>query len=155
MAGADAGSFRLRHRAFMSEEQFVAAHETFRAWTDRLRIAARQLPGLAPGERMVVIADLMAFLHEEVEPHMRVDEEVLYPAATGRLGSPLATAGLAYDHLAIRGWIAKLAEAEDEDVATLQELLYGLDALIRVHLWKEDELLVRPLGSSTWPSSGA
>ncbi len=139
----------------MSEEQFAAAHETFRAWTDRLRIAARQLPRLDSGERMVLIADLMAFLHEEIEPHMRVDEEVLYPTATGRLGSPLATAGLAYDHLAIRGWIAKLAEAEDEDVPLLQELLYGLDALIRVHLWKEDELLVRPLDSSAWPSSGA
>jgi hypothetical protein len=62
---------------------------------------------------------------------------------------------MAYDHLAIRSWIAKLAEADEEDVATLQELLYGLDALIRVHLWKEDELFVKPLGSSTWPASGA
>ncbi len=139
----------------MSEGQFAVAHESFRAWTDSLRVAARRLPELAPGERMVLIADLIAFLHEEVEPHMRVDEEVLYPTASGRLGSPLATAALAYDHLAIRGWIAKLAEAEDEDLATLQELLYGLDALIRVHLWKEDELLVRPLGSSSWPASGA
>ena len=146
---------RLRHPASMSERQFAAAHESFRAWTDTLRIAARQLPELSAGERMVLIADLMAFLHEEVVPHMRIDEEVLYPTAGGRMGSPLATAGLAYDHLAIRAWIAKLAEAEDEDVDILQELLYGLDALIRVHLWKEDELLVRPLGSSTWPASGA
>jgi hypothetical protein len=62
---------------------------------------------------------------------------------------------MAYDHLAIRSWIAKLAEANEDDVPTLQELLYGLDALIRVHLWKEDELTVRPLRSSTWPASGA
>jgi iron-sulfur cluster repair protein YtfE (RIC family) len=139
----------------VSERQFEVAHEKFRAWTDRLRVVARQLPELPPGDRMVLVADLVAFLHEEVAPHMRIDEEVLYPTGAGRLGSPLATAGLAYDHLAIRAWIAKLTEAENEDVATLQELLYGLDALIRVHLWKEDELLVHPLGSSTWPSSGA
>jgi hypothetical protein len=62
---------------------------------------------------------------------------------------------MAYDHLAIRSWIAKLAEADLEDVETVQELLYGLDAIIRVHLWKEDELFVKPLTSSTWPASGA
>jgi hypothetical protein len=62
---------------------------------------------------------------------------------------------MAYDHLAIRSWIAKLAEADLEDVETVQELLYGLDAIIRVHLWKEDELFVKPLASSTWPASGA
>ena len=139
----------------MSEEQFKAAHEGFRAWTDKLRITARQLSGLEPGERLALVADLIAFLHEEIEPHMRVDEEVLYPMGTTRLGSPLATAALAYDHLAIRTWIAKLAEAEEDDVALLQELRYGLDALIRVHLWKEDELFVKPLSSSTWPASGA
>ncbi len=139
----------------MSEKQFKAAHEGFRAWTDELRVAARRLPDVDPGERLALVADLIAFLHEEIEPHMRVDEEVLYPMGTTRLGSPLATAALAYDHLAIRTWIAKLAEADDEDVALLQELLYGLDALIRVHLWKEDELLLRPLDSSTWPASGA
>jgi len=139
----------------MSEHQFEVAHETFRAWTDELRLAARRLPELDPPDRMLLVADLVAFLHEEIEPHMRVDEQVLYPTTAGRLGSPLATAALAYDHLAIRAWIAKLSEAENEDVETLQELLYGLDALIRVHLWKEDELAVRPLRSSTWPASGA
>jgi hypothetical protein len=71
------------------------------------------------------------------------------------MGSPLAAAAIAYDHLAIRSWIAKLASADEDDVETLQELLYGLDALIRVHLWKEDELFVKPLGISAWPASGA
>ena len=139
----------------MSEQQFRAQHDEFRAWTDELRAAARILPELDAGSRLALVADLVAFLQERVEPHTHVDEQVLYPRAGARLGSPLATAGMAYDHLAIRAWIAKLAEADEEDVPTIQELLYGLDALIRVHLWKEDELTVRPLGSSTWPASGA
>ncbi|HLX33469.1 MAG TPA: hemerythrin domain-containing protein [Gaiellaceae bacterium] len=139
----------------MSGDQFRIAHEQFTAWTDELRLAARRLPELDPGERLALVSDLVAFLHDSVEPHTRVDEQVLYHDAAERLGSPLVTASLAYDHLAIRTWIAKLAEADEEDVDTLQELLYGLDALIRVHIWKEDELLVRPLGSSTWPASGA
>jgi hemerythrin-like domain-containing protein len=139
----------------MSQAEFHIRHDEFRAWTSELRSAARRMPELAASERFALLADIVAFLQEKVEPHTRVDEQVLYPQAAARMGSPLATAAMAYDHLAIRAWIAKLAEADDDDVATLQELLYGLDALIRVHLWKEDELMVSPLDSSTWPASGA
>ena len=139
----------------MPERQFQAQHEAFRAWTDELRAAARELPGLDAGERLARLADIVAFLQEEVEPHTHIDEQVLYPRAAARMGSPLATAAMAYDHLAIRAWIAKLSEADDEDIGMLQELLYGLDALIRVHLWKEDELMVNPASSATWPASGA
>jgi hemerythrin-like domain-containing protein len=139
----------------MSEQQFHNRHEEFRAWTSELRSAARRMPELEPAERFALLADIVAFLQEKVEPHTHVDEQVLYPQAAARMGSPLATAAMAYDHLAIRAWIAKLAEADEQDVATLQELLYGLDALIRVHLWKEDELMLSPLDSSTWPASGA
>jgi hemerythrin-like domain-containing protein len=139
----------------MSQVQFREQHEVFRAWTDELRAAARIIPELEPAARFALVADLVAFLQEKIEPHTHVDELVLYPRAAARMGSPLATASMAYDHLAIRSWIAKLAEADEDDVATLQELLYGLDALIRVHLWKEDELMVHPLDSPTWPASGA
>ena len=137
------------------EKQFTQRHDEFRAWTDQLRSTARRLPTLDSSERLAAVADLVTYLHEQVEPHTRVDEQVLYPELEARLGSPLAAAAIAYDHLAIRAWIAKLASADADDVETLQELLYGLDALIRVHLWKEDELFVKPLGSSTWPASGA
>ncbi len=139
----------------MSEQQFHVKHEEFRAWTDELRAAARILPSLDRPSRFALVSDLVAYLQEKVEPHTHVDEQVLYPAVAERMGSPLATASMAYDHLAIRAWIAKIAEADEEDVATLQELLYGLDALIRVHLWKEDELMLAPLSSPGWPASGA
>jgi Hemerythrin HHE cation binding domain len=155
VAGADAAPPLLRQAADMSENQFQVEHDHFRAWTDELRAAARILPELDAASRFALVADLVAFLQEKVEPHTHVDEQVLYPRAAARMGSPLATASMAYDHLAIRAWIAKLAEVDEEDVATLQELLYGLDALIRVHLWKEDELMVHPLASPTWPASGA
>jgi hemerythrin-like domain-containing protein len=147
-AGRDAEAMEM-------QAQFAERHEAFRAWTDELRAAARLLPSLDRTSRLAVVADLVSFLHEQVEPHTRVDEQVLYPEMEARMGSPLAAAAIAYDHLAIRSWIAKLAAADEDDVATLQELLYGLDALIRVHLWKEDELFVKPLGLSTWPASGA
>jgi hypothetical protein len=47
---------------------------------------------------------------------------------------------MVYDHDAIRQLTARLQEAGNQDVSLLQELLYGLHALITVHFRKEDEL---------------
>jgi hypothetical protein len=58
---------------------------------------------------------------------------------------------MAYDHLAIRWWIDRIAEARLDRPERLQELLYGLDALIRVHLWKENELYLAMLDWPSWP----
>lgn len=139
----------------IADIDFAEKHDEFRAFSEQLRATARLLPSLDYASRVSVVADVVAFLHERILPHTRIDEQLLYPEVNARFGSPLATASMAYDHLAIRSWIAKLAEADEDDVPWLQELLYGLDALIRVHLWKEDELYVKPLGSGTWPASGA
>ena len=56
--------------------------------------------------------ELLEFLHGDVEPHTRYDERYLYPEVAARLGAPLATASMNYDHVAIRQWIAEL-EATD------------------------------------------
>ena len=68
------------------------------------------------------------------------------------MGDPFVAATMSYDHLAIRHWIAELASADVADGDRLQELLYGLDALLRVHIWKENELFLAPLRSPAWPA---
>jgi hypothetical protein len=56
------------------------------------------------------------------------------------LGDPRVTQPMVYDHDAIRQLTARLQDAGNQDVPLLQELLYGLHALITVHFRKEDEL---------------
>jgi Hemerythrin HHE cation binding domain len=56
------------------------------------------------------------------------------------LGDPRATKPMVHDHDAIRQLTARLQEADNQDVSLLQELLYGLHALITVHFRKEEEL---------------
>lgn len=41
---------------------------------------------------------------------------------------------------------------DPRDAETLQQLLYGLHALIDVHIWKEEELYISALDSSSWPN---
>ena len=92
------------------------------------------------------------FLRDEAVPHTTLDERVLYPEVNARLRDPLATATMNYDHVAIRGMIDDLATADRDDVDQLQELLYGLYSLIRVHIWKEERLYLAMLDAPAWPA---
>jgi iron-sulfur cluster repair protein YtfE (RIC family) len=135
-----------------SVESFHTAHEELRDWTPRLTSTARNLPSMTHGEREGAISGLLADL-AAVDVHMRLDEHALFPEVASRLRDPLATASMAYDHLAIRDWISRLCAASLSDVNELQELLYGLVALIRVHIWKEDALYLAMLENPSWPDS--
>jgi hypothetical protein len=84
---------------------------------------------------------------------MLLDERLLFPAVARRLGDPLATATMSYDHRAIRAWLARLGAADPDDVPELEELLYGLAALVRVHVRKERELYLAMLESGSWPAA--
>jgi hypothetical protein len=81
-----------------------------------LRRAARTVRAQTRVERDTVRRTLASALQADLEPNARVDPE-----------------GLA----AIRTWTAALESADAGDVDLLQELLYGIDALVRVHLWRE------------------
>ncbi len=129
---------------------FNRAHAAIGRQTGELRVAARLMPALTSADRERVRADVLRMLRDEIEPHTRLDEQLLYPAAAERLGDPLVAASMNYDHLAIREWIEHIEATHADDTVRLQQLLYGLDALIRVHVWKEDELFLRAL-DSTWP----
>lgn len=81
-----------------------------------LRRAARTVRAQTRVERDTVRRTLAAALHADLERQARTDPE-----------------GLA----AIRSWTAALEAVDVGDLDLLQELLYGIDALVRVHLWRE------------------
>jgi|SRR5581483_1542550 len=132
-------------------ESLRQEHRQFRELADELCEVARALPLLGRAERLVVQRDVVSLLQERVLPHTWIDERVLYPEVVERLGDPLVTASMNYDHQAIRSWIADFAGTDIRRVDYLQQLLYGLHALITVHTWKEDELYLAALESPSWP----
>jgi hypothetical protein len=133
---------------------FHKAHDDLREQCSDLRALAQRLPELTVEERLEARRQVLYYLTEKVEPHTKLDELLLYPAVAKRLGDPLVAASMNYDHLAIRQWVSKIAAADVTDADRLQRLLYGLDALIRVHIWKENELFLAELADSSWPRSG-
>ena len=133
---------------------FHKAHDELNDQCSDVRTLARHLPELTPEERLAARRHILRYLRKDVDPHTKLDELLLYPAVAERLGDPLVAASMNYDHLAIRHWISKIAAADVADVDRLQRLLYGLDALIRVHIWKENELFLAELEDPSWPRSG-
>jgi hypothetical protein len=131
---------------------FHEAHARLRERAELLADAAKVLPAVSPTERESLRDDIVEFLREQVVPHTVLDERVLFPEVSRRLGDPLATATMNYDHVAIRDWIDDVAAADLDDTARLQQLLYGLHALIQVHIWKEERLYLTLLESPSWPA---
>jgi hemerythrin len=121
-------------------EQIREDHTHLREHVEEMRIAARELPELSPEERSALIGRIVAFLRGTLLPHADEEERSLYIEVARKLGNPEATAPMTHDHVAIRVRTLELAAADASDVDELQELLYGLHALISVHFWKEEEL---------------
>ena len=116
--------------------------------------AARDLPALPTAERERVRARVVDFLRHDVLVHLGNEGRILYPTIAERLGDPLAPAPLYYEHRAIRWWTDEIDCADITDAAELQRLLYGVHALIRMHLSREEDLYLAPLDGGAWPAVG-
>ena len=122
------------NEALREEHRHLLAH------VDQIRAAGGEVIDLAPEERQALVGRILEFLRKTLVPHAEWEEQVLYAAVGKVLGNTAATATMSRDHVAIRRMIDALAEAEPSDVTRLQELLYGLHALIVVHFEKEEEI---------------
>lgn len=97
-------------------------HELERLMADAL-LAGRTARSVTRAERARVCHDLTERVREHLEPHADLDE----PGLT-----------------AVRAWLDALAVTNPSEVDRLQELLYGIDALLRVHVWRETGMALEP-----------
>ena len=121
-------------------EPFRREHEELLEHIQHLAAAAREMPRLSADERDALRARILSFLQGSLMPHAHAEEEVLYPAWAELVGFADAAIPMVHDHEAIVARIDQLASASVSDVDRLQELLYGLYALISVHFRKEEDL---------------
>lgn len=126
-------------------------HAHLRDHVEHMRIAARELPAMSSEERKEVLARILDFLRGTLLPHADEEERLLYREVAKLLGHPEATAPMTHDHVAIRVRTLDLAATKETEVDRLQELLYGLYALITVHFWKEELLYLPLIERPAWP----
>jgi iron-sulfur cluster repair protein YtfE (RIC family) len=121
-------------------EPFRSEHEDLHAHIEHLREAAQTLPGLSIEDREALLGRLVDFLRGTLVPHAKAEEDVLYPAWAKLVGFDGAAVPMVHDHEAIVARIERLEHTEPADTDALQELLYGLYALIGVHFRKEEDI---------------
>lgn len=105
-----------------------------------LRIAADAIGTPAAADH---VARSHRLLVRHLLPHIAAEEAVLYPAIDRLAGHDL-TATLRRDHDEIRRRTAQIEAAPHHTAARrdseLRSALYGLDAIVRLHLTSEEEL---------------
>ncbi len=100
------------------------------------------------------------FLTRQLVAHARAEEASLYPTVQKIMGSELSTTTMVRDHVEI----ARLTEELDSlrvhksqltitsiQTAALRRVLYGLYALLKLHLAKEEEIYLPLLDSKLTP----
>lgn len=121
-------------------EPFRREHAELVEHIDHLAAAAREMPHLSDAERDALRGRILSFLQGTLLPHAHAEEAVLYPEWAQLVGFTDAAIPMVHDHQAIVARVEQLAQAPASDVDRLQELLYGLYALISVHFRKEEDI---------------
>ncbi len=142
--GAEEQRERLPEEAGLVERE--AEHAGLRDLAQALREAADAIAP-EPVARPALVT-LERRLREELLPHQRAEERALYPAAARRLGGLEPLAPLIRMHAEMEGLaerIAVLLRVAETDWAgaapELRRALFGLEALLRLHLTTEEEML--------------
>ena len=121
-------------------EPFREEHAELIEHIEHLAAAAREMPSLSDEEREVLRDRVLGFLRGTLIPHALAEEQILYPEWAKLVGFADAAVPMVHDHEAIVARINRLADTDVTDVDQLQELLYGLHALISVHFRKEEDI---------------
>ena len=142
------GGPRLRAADVALTRRFRDEHEAIWADIDEVRAAADAL-GAGPATEAVTRArHAYVLLTSQVEPHENAEEAELYPMVSRMLGGGDPTATMSRAHAEITYQITRLGrlldsigdkEPDEADVSDLRSLLYGLDAILRLHTTQEEE----------------
>ncbi|WP_431936644.1 heavy metal translocating P-type ATPase [Micromonospora sp. RP3T] len=129
-------------------DRYEREHGGVRDVLARLRDTADLVATRPDDPRCVpALRDVHRRLVDEVLPHEAAEERQLYPALAGPLGSDEATSTMSRAHVEIVGLVERIGghlAALDgglpaEEVPDLLAALYGLDAVLRLHLAQEEE----------------
>ena len=143
-----AGSARTRLEV-SERTRLIADHSELGTVLDRLRTCADRLPTLPQEAIHTELTELDDLIRNRLLPHERQDEHELYPRLERMLGGedPLAPMSRTHREILRLGHLFQHM-VEDlppgrlapETVQNLQRVLYGLDAILRLHFAQEEEI---------------
>jgi iron-sulfur cluster repair protein YtfE (RIC family) len=101
------------------------------------------------------IQEVYEFLAYHLIPHAQAEEAALYPVVQQVLGSPEATCTMSRDHVEVGRYVEELdvlrQDLSPRNSKSLQRVLYGVYALVKVHFAKEEEVYLPMLDERLSP----
>jgi uncharacterized membrane protein len=131
--------------------RLAAEHRELAPSLAGLRQLADALGSLPGPEARTGLRELRSFLVDTLVPHEEHEDREVFPLLAAAVGNDDVTAALHRTHTEIFHLVRFLdrlvREVPDEgpgpeDLTDLRRVLYGLDAIIRLHMAQEDELYV-------------
>ena len=139
----------LRAEGSTLARSLFAAHDALRPRIEELADLARHLDTLAPAERRARLEDTRRVLTEEVLPHEQEEQRTAYPVLAQLLKLEDPTGPLIRTHQEIHRLVRLFSRLVDqlpaeglpsEDLRDLRRTLYGLNAVLTLHVAQEEEL---------------
>ncbi len=128
--------------------RFRAEHEHLLPEVKRIRYIADRLDEMSPEKVLSELGDLQKFLSEELIPHEKAEDEVVYPLVANLIGGEDPTATMSRAHLEIDHLVKVFGRLMEElpregpgpdDIRELRRILYGLYAILMLHFAQEEE----------------
>jgi heavy metal translocating P-type ATPase len=142
------GGRRTDRAPSAESEQVRREHRELGPEISRLREVADRLEELPAAAARAELEGLRALLEDRLLPHERREEAQLYPLVAARIGGSDPTATMSRAHAEIAHLVRRFGrlvrelppgELEGEDRRDLRRLLYGLEAILRLHFAQEEE----------------
>jgi DUF438 domain-containing protein len=137
------------HGAIAEHDFEEREHRELAPGIHRIHEVAVAVGSIAVPDLCFAMLDVVDWLDEVLLPHAAWEETWLYPEFDRRAGTPWATRMMAFEHHQIRDLAHRVVAARDllrhdwtkADVAALRADLFGLEALLRSHVEKEERFL--------------
>jgi iron-sulfur cluster repair protein YtfE (RIC family) len=132
-------------RAFAQHEHLDLARGI-----DGIHEAACSVGSVPSAEIVRRIDGVLSWFDRELQPHLNWEEAWLYPQIDAVTGTPWSTRAARFDHAEVRTAVERLRREEfaqlgrsDIDVRSdLRCRLFSLEALLRAHVDREEQLLL-------------
>ncbi len=136
--------------------QIRSEHERLLPGIKRIRSLADRLDFLTVKELRVELQSVYHFLVQELLPHERAEDAHVYPIVSELIGGEDPTATMSRTHVEIAHLVNALGRYLEDlasehptryEMSDLRRILYGLDAILRLHFAQEDESYVSLIDS--------
>lgn len=136
-----------------SWDSFLKEHGRLRRGVERIREVAGSVGKGSAATLRPAIDQVYGFLSHQLLPHIAVEERVLYPVIAGTVSLQAAAKAMHRDHMQVQAFIRELAEARagldgelaDETAEELRRILYGLYAVLVLHMGDEESVCLPAL----------